>query len=271
MQSSDTAEERLTSRQRREDAVTEPCPDPVTASSRAVVVVVLASGGAHGDTEDALRAARAALDGTASPDETVVIASRSGVDAGEELLTTREAAVALGVSVSTARRWSDEGRLRTTKTSGGHRRFRLADLRDLARRSRAPARLRLAAAPEGPLPASAEILDAHRGLLAVAIPTLYENGSTGWFARDSAQAELERWFGTLAAACRSGRYAGAVTATSRLAQHAHAAGATALESALFLERLGTVTARSVSRHENAAAEVKDILRLFVVLRQAALA
>lgn len=41
-----------------------------------------------------------------------------------------QAAELLGVSVDTVRRWADEGRLKTTKTDGGHR---LVDGKDLAR------------------------------------------------------------------------------------------------------------------------------------------
>ncbi len=41
-----------------------------------------------------------------------------------------EAATLLGVSVDTVRRWADDGRLKTTRTSGGHR---LVDAPDLAR------------------------------------------------------------------------------------------------------------------------------------------
>jgi molybdopterin-binding protein len=41
-----------------------------------------------------------------------------------------EAAALLGVSVDTVRRWADDGRLATTRTTGGHR---LVDGADLAR------------------------------------------------------------------------------------------------------------------------------------------
>ena len=41
-----------------------------------------------------------------------------------------QAAELLGVSPDTVRRWADEGRLKTTKTEGGHR---LGDGKDLAR------------------------------------------------------------------------------------------------------------------------------------------
>jgi excisionase family DNA binding protein len=39
-----------------------------------------------------------------------------------------EAATATGLSVSTLRRWADEGRVPSYRTQGGHRRFRLEDL-----------------------------------------------------------------------------------------------------------------------------------------------
>lgn len=39
-----------------------------------------------------------------------------------------EAAAIAGVSVGTVRRWSDEGRLPSFRTPGGHRRFRVADI-----------------------------------------------------------------------------------------------------------------------------------------------
>jgi molybdopterin-binding protein len=41
-----------------------------------------------------------------------------------------EAAALLGVSVDTVRRWADDGRLKTSRTGGGHR---LVDAPDLAR------------------------------------------------------------------------------------------------------------------------------------------
>ncbi|HSN69675.1 MAG TPA: helix-turn-helix domain-containing protein [Thermoanaerobaculia bacterium] len=41
------------------------------------------------------------------------------------LLTTTEVAVALGVGVSSIKRWTNEGRLESTKTVGGHRRYAL--------------------------------------------------------------------------------------------------------------------------------------------------
>jgi excisionase family DNA binding protein len=52
-------------------------------------------------------------------------------DHHEQLLTPREAAGLLGVRTTTIARWSREGRLASVPTPGGHRRYRLADVRAL--------------------------------------------------------------------------------------------------------------------------------------------
>ena len=44
------------------------------------------------------------------------------------LLSVSEAAELLGVSTKTIRRWEGEGRLNSTRTEGGHRRFKVSDL-----------------------------------------------------------------------------------------------------------------------------------------------
>jgi excisionase family DNA binding protein len=44
-------------------------------------------------------------------------------------LSLHDAAVLAGVSISTLRRWADEGRVPSFRTQGGHRRFRAADMR----------------------------------------------------------------------------------------------------------------------------------------------
>lgn len=44
------------------------------------------------------------------------------------LITVSEAANLLGVSTKTIRRWESEGRIKSTRTEGGHRRFLISDL-----------------------------------------------------------------------------------------------------------------------------------------------
>jgi excisionase family DNA binding protein len=48
-----------------------------------------------------------------------------------ELVSIGEAANSLGVCQSSLRAWERQGRLTATRTPGGHRRYRLSDLRHL--------------------------------------------------------------------------------------------------------------------------------------------
>lgn len=52
---------------------------------------------------------------------------------GDPALTTRETAQLLGIAVSTAQLWIENGALPAWKTPGGHRRVRLSDVRALLR------------------------------------------------------------------------------------------------------------------------------------------
>lgn len=54
-------------------------------------------------------------------------------------LTLRQAAHILGVNESTLRHWANQGKLRTFRTPGGHRRFAEEDLRGLISQATAPA------------------------------------------------------------------------------------------------------------------------------------
>jgi putative resolvase len=49
----------------------------------------------------------------------------------EELITPKKASQLLCVSLSSLRNWEKEGKLRCIRTCGGHRRYRLDDIKKL--------------------------------------------------------------------------------------------------------------------------------------------
>src|ERR1700754_2694958 len=97
----------------------------------------------------------------------------------DELLTLKQACVALGLSASSIRRWADEGRLRTERTAGGHRRFLHADVRRVQReRPAASPALRAIELPARPAPGAADLLAPLRTELVDRIgAVLYEPGA----------------------------------------------------------------------------------------------
>jgi putative resolvase len=48
-----------------------------------------------------------------------------------KLITPKKAAEMLGVSTTTLRNWETAGKLKAIKTIGGHRRYRLEDVKNL--------------------------------------------------------------------------------------------------------------------------------------------
>ncbi|PXW96517.1 excisionase family DNA binding protein [Sphaerotilus hippei] len=73
----------------------------------------------------------------------------------DPLLTTREAAMRLGVSLRTVQLWVEAGTLPAGRTPGGHRRIRLSAVEALAQRSG----LRAAAQSQQPAPPSSSGVD----------------------------------------------------------------------------------------------------------------
>lgn len=55
----------------------------------------------------------------------------------EPLLPPSKAAAAIGVDPKTLTRWQRAGKVRTEKTIGGHRRYRLSELREDVAKARA--------------------------------------------------------------------------------------------------------------------------------------
>lgn len=82
-------------------------------------------------------------------------------DGDDPILTTREAARMLGIAVSTAQQWIENGAIPAWKTPGGHRRVRLSDVNALLRARAGLAPLRGSPDPKDFLPDPASALPRH--------------------------------------------------------------------------------------------------------------
>ena len=191
----------------------------------------------------------------------------------EPTVTLGEAAQLLGVSPSTLRRWADSGRLETVRTTGGHRRFARAALREVgAPVGEGGPGLRTVGAPADPIEPLAGALGSRLGeLLDATVRGLYTGPPHGWFASPAARRAAEQWAGELERAAAGGDYSPVRAATLRLLGVAERAGTTALERQLFLERVGEAAVRALDPAHLADADVAESRRLFAHLRHAALA
>ena len=189
----------------------------------------------------------------------------------QALLTLSAATTLLNVSPSRLRRWSDEGRLPTVRTAGGHRRFPLEAVRALATERGVRPIVRAVEPPTIPLTLLAEQFRSHgEALAAGAAAAIYRDGPAGWFAGEAAAPELRVWLDQLIASCTTGRYAGALDASEALMRRAELHAASLLERHAFLERFGQVSVRALARARAESAELSGTRRLFASLQQSLL-
>ncbi len=186
-------------------------------------------------------------------------------------LSLGQAAQALGISTTTARRWADDGRLRSTRTAGGHRRFATSEVRRLlAERGRGA--LQPAEPPRLALPALADLVKRHGPRLAeIGWRGLYGEMRSGFFTESAGQAAAERWLGALASATTTANYEMLHAATAALMRTAEQAGASLLERHLAIERFAEAATLAMGRREGPREEIPEVRRLFASLGQRQLA
>jgi diguanylate cyclase (GGDEF)-like protein/excisionase family DNA binding protein len=186
-------------------------------------------------------------------------------------LSLGQAAQALGISTTTARRWADDGRLPTTRTAGGHRRFATTEVRRLLAERGRPA-IAPTESPRRPLPALAGLVDAHGIALAeLSWRALYGELRTGYFVEPEGLAAGERWLSALSSAAVSGNYEMLHEATCALVGAAERGGASLLERHLAIERFGEMASRALARRSAPREEIVEARRLFASLGQRQLA
>jgi diguanylate cyclase (GGDEF)-like protein/excisionase family DNA binding protein len=190
---------------------------------------------------------------------------------GGATVTLGEAAEACGVSTSTVRRWADTGRIAVVRTSGGHRRFPVAELRRLNGELASRPTVRTVALPADALPELGQLLSSAAGELSAAVTrSLYEGNAQGWFGSVPGREQLGHWCAAVATATRGTDYDAALDATRRLVTQADLAGASLLERHTFFERYGEAVVRTLQERGGKRAELVGARRLFARLRQVTL-
>ena len=198
-----------------------------------------------------------------SPSAGPTAAEEDPRDAGQTM-TLGQAAALLSISSSTLRRWADDGRVPTVRTSGGHRRFRLSELRLLAPPTPV-VRLRAPKFPDAPVPAAAALLrEDGPALVEVACRAIYE-GASGWFGREEARPAVHAWVGRVADAFRSGSYLSLADGVRELARRAQVAGASLAEQHAFLERFGAALRRRLEQGDSTEDEQVAVARTMAAL------
>lgn len=200
----------------------------------------------------------------AFPDEPLELA-----DDPSESVALHVAATTLGVSVSRLRRWADAGRIRCTRTTGGHRRFPVSEVQRLAREEGKAAALRPVDPPAVALPRLAVLLsDNGEQMINALAAALYRDGPSGWFARPESAPARTEWLGELERCARTGAYRDAVAATEALLRRARLQAAGLLERYRFVEQFGVIAMRALHRDGADKPELAATRQLFVALAQA---
>jgi PAS domain S-box-containing protein/excisionase family DNA binding protein len=199
-----------------------------------------------------------------------VVARRPVAGPAPREITLRGAADLVGVSVSTLRRWIDDGRVEAVRTHGGHRRVRVDDVRRLIAsgvpRPR-PVLRRATPVPDG-VPVLAEALvRTGSALIDQAIQATYVAPDLGWFATPAARGATVRWLAALAAAAAGGPVARADTELGELLGEAERAGTSLLERHAFVEAVGQAALRAVARETVAPADHLAARRLLRAQRE----
>ncbi|MEY2441621.1 MAG: hypothetical protein QOJ46_1047, partial [bacterium] len=191
--------------------------------------------------------------------------------ASEATLSLGQAARALRISTSTARRWADDGRLGATRTPGGHRRFGASEVRRLLTERGRP-QVAPADAPRRALPGLARLVEEHGPALAdLSWRGLYGDLRSGFFVDPEGVAAAESWIGALSSAAATANYEMLHAATSALMHDAERRGASLLERHLALERFCETATRALARRACPREEIVAVRRLFAALEQRQLA
>lgn len=182
-------------------------------------------------------------------------------------MTPGVAARALGVSISTLRRWIDDGRLPAARTTGGHRRISEAELRRFGSSLTRPTRLKPPRLPERPLPALALVLGrTGDALLTEAARISYEDRAFGWFAQERSRACLQVWVRRVARAADAGVPQDALDATSDMFAHART-GAGMEECHVFVDRFSALTLRALAPLNSGPDAISDAHALLTAMRR----
>jgi diguanylate cyclase (GGDEF)-like protein/excisionase family DNA binding protein len=195
----------------------------------------------------------------------------TGASPAVATLSLGQVAQALAISTTTVRRWADDGRLGTTRTAGGHRRFAVSDVRRLLA-ERGPPALAPADPPCRELPSLAQLAESHGTQLAeLSWRNLYGELQPGFFTDGDGLAAAELWLGAIASAATTANYEMLHEATGAFMRAAERAGAALLERHIAIERFAETAARALTRRSCPREEIVEVRRLFASLDQRQLA